>query len=72
MFLDLTFREWALAALLLACDLGGLLLGARFLRSGRGRQAGVLPEFGRWLLFGATWGIVWAWVVAFAFASKFA
>jgi predicted MPP superfamily phosphohydrolase len=72
MFLDLTFREWALAALLLACDLGGLVLGARFLRSGRGRQAGVLPEFGRWLLFGAAWGVVWAWVIALAFASKFA
>ncbi|MGA0870889.1 MAG: metallophosphoesterase, partial [Planctomycetota bacterium] len=72
MFLDLTLREWALAALLLACDLGGLLLGARFLRAGRGRNAGVLPEFGRWLLFGATWAIVWGWATAFAFASKFA
>ncbi|MEY2980354.1 MAG: hypothetical protein RL562_581 [Planctomycetota bacterium] len=72
MFLDLTFREWALTALLLVCDLGGLLLGARFLRAGRGRHPGVVPEFGRWLLFGATWAIVWAWVTAFAFASKFA
>lgn len=72
MILELTFREWVLAALLVACDLGGLLLGARFLRAGTGRHPGVLPEFGRWLLFGATWGVLWAWVVALLFASKFA